>query len=99
MVTILIVAAMLSLVALAFKLFWRNILDYVAKAVKRLYELSESFVKFVYRNAKAVAYIIRWYVNGRITREKVDEIDADLCPDEVRNALKEGKEVKVHVIK
>lgn len=99
MVTILITAAVLALVAWAFKVFWKGILAFVAGAIFTLCELIAAFVKFVRRNGKAVAYLIRHYFSGRKTREQIDEIDEELCPDEVQEALKDGKEVRVHNIK
>ena len=99
MVTILITVAVLALVAWAFKVFWKNILAFIAGAIIVLGELIEAFVKFVRRNGKAVAYLIRHYFSGRKTREEIDEIDEELCPDEVQEALKDGKDVRVYNIK
>ena len=99
MVTILITVAVLALVAWAFKVFWKEILAFVASAIIALGELIESFVKFVRRNGKAVAYRVKHYFSGRRTRTEIEEIDEDLCPDEVQEALREGKEVRVHNIK
>lgn len=96
MVEILIVAAVL---ALAFKVFWKDILAFVARAIIALDELIESFVKFVRRNGKAVAYLVKHYFSGRRVRTEIEEIDEELCPDEVQEALREGKEVRVHNIK
>ena len=44
MVTILITAAVLALVALAFKVFWKEILAFVASAIIALGELIEASV-------------------------------------------------------
>lgn len=99
MVVILITAGMLLLVAIAFKLFWNDILSFIETVIDKLGEISRAFIKFVRRNGKAVAYIVRRYFNGKITREKIEEIDIELCPDEVQDALNEGKEVLVRNIK
>lgn len=98
MVTILITAIVLALVALAFKIFWKSILAFITSSIIAVGELIEAFVKFVRRNGKAVAYLIKHYVSGRRLRTEIDEIDEELCPEEVEEALKEGKEVRVHNI-
>lgn len=99
MVVILIGAAMLALVALAFKFFWNDILSFIETVIDKLVEISRAFIKFVRRNGKAVAYIVRHYFSGRRTKEEIDEIDIELCPNEVQDALNEGKEVLVRNIK
>lgn len=104
-VIIIITAAMLAtaLIAYAFKVFWKDILRWIAKKIAEaiiiIGELTDAFIRFVRRNGKAVAFLIKHYLSGRKTRTEIDEIDEELCPDEVQEALKEGKEVRVHNIK
>lgn len=99
LVTIIITAGMIALVAYAFKMFWRAILDFAAKFVVYAADVIEKFVIFVRRNAKAVAYVVKHYRNGRKTKTPTEEeIDIELCPNEVQDALNRGYEVKVHNI-
>lgn len=99
MVTIIITVALLALAALAFKLFWKDILYFAANCVVYAADVVEKFVIFVRKNAKAVAYIVKHYRDGRKFRTATDEeIDIELCPDEVQNALNNGYNVRVHNI-
>ena len=99
MVTIIITAALLALVAYAFKLFWKDILYFAANAVVYAADVVEKFVIFVRKNGKAVAYIIKHYRDERKTKTATEEeIDIELCPDEVQNALNKGYDVRVHNI-
>ena len=99
LVTILITAGLISLLALAFQLFWRKILYFAANAVVYAADVIEKFIIFVRKNAKAVAYVVKHYRNGRKTKTPTEEeIDIELCPDEVQDALNKGYDVKVHNI-
>ena len=99
LVTILITAGLLALVAYAFKVFWREILYFAANAVVYAADVIEKFIIFVRKNAKAVAYVVKHYKNGRKTKTSTEEeIDIELCPDEVQDALNKGYDVKVHNI-
>ena len=99
LVTILITAGLLALVAYAFKVFWQEILYFAANLVSYAADVIEKFIIFVRKNAKAVAYVVKHYKNGRKTKTSTEEeIDIELCPDEVQDALNKGYDVKVHNI-
>lgn len=104
-VVFIITAAFLAgaLIAYAFKIFWKDILNWIAKKIAEaiiiIGELIDAFIRFVRRNGKAVAFLIKHYIGGRKTKTEIEEIDEELCPEEVQEALKEGKTVRVHNIK
>lgn len=84
----------------AFKFFWRTVLDFVANVIEYDAEdVTGHFVILVRRNAKIRAYIVRQYRNGRRTLTYTEEeIDIELCPNEVQDALNKEEYVRVYNI-
>ena len=90
----------LNITNYAFRLFLKSILDFAVNIAFYDIDLIEKDIILTKKDDKVIAYIIRHYKNGRKTKTPTEEeIDIELCPDEVQNALNKGYDVKVNIKK
>ena len=90
----------LNITNYAFRLFLKCILDIAVNIAFYDIDLTEKDIILTKKDDKVIAYIIRHYKNGRKAKTPTEEeIDIELCPDEVQDALNKGYDVKVNIKK
>ena len=99
MVTILIVGAILAMSLWVFKLYWRDICDWCAKAIRLASNVVKGVITFVKSGANVIAYLYRRMRSGGVEKMPIPapkSIKPDEVPEDVRIALFGGREVLVN---
>lgn len=99
MVTILITAAMVAVALWVFKLYWRDICDWSARAVRIASNVIKGVISFVKSGANVVSYLYRRMRDGGIEKQPIPAptpIRPEDCPSDVVAALFNGDEVLVN---
>lgn len=99
MVTILIVGAILAMSLWVFKLYWRDICNWCANAIRLAANVLKGVISFVISGSKVIAYLYRRMRDGRIEKQRIPSpvtLEPDQVPEDVRNALFAGNEVLVN---
>lgn len=100
MLTFIITIAILSICAWVFKIVWRATLKWCYYLLLETVDAIAKLIVTVRRQGKAIMYLYRRYRNGRTTKTKVnheeEEVDIDMCPEELQEKLNTGKEVLTH---
>ena len=99
MVTILITAAMIAVALWVFKLYWRDICDWCANAVRLASNVVKGVITFVKSGANVISYLYRRMRDGGIEKQPIPApkaIKPEDCPKDVVEALFSGNEVLVN---
>lgn len=99
MVTILITAAMVAAALWVFRLYWRDICNWCANAVRTASNVIKGVITFVKSGANVVSYLYRRMRNGGIEKLSIPTptpIKPEDCPSDVVAALFNGDEVVVN---
>lgn len=99
MVTILIIGVILTAALWVFKLYWKDICDWCAKAVRMASNVIKGVITFFKEGANVVAYLYKRMRDGGIDKQPIPapkRITPGQCPKDVRDALFNNQEVLVN---
>ena len=89
----------MSLAALVFKYFWKDVLRICYRLLYGAYDVIKKIIVATKRFGKCVMYLYRRWRNGKLTKKRVEteeeEVDVDMLPDGLQEELELHDEVIV----
>lgn len=98
MLIYIITISILSICAIAFRMYWKSVLKFCYYLLKRAIDVVKKIITSIKRQGKAIFFIYKMYRNKRITKSRVhiteEEIDIDLLPQEFQDILNNASPVQ-----